>query len=177
MRTACKISLHSHSALQHIHCPSHTLNIYKCAHFLKIFLFYFIFLERGEGREKERERNIDVREKHLLCIPTRDWTCNLVTCPDPESNQRPFALWTMPNQLSHTGQGNNAVFFLKRVQAHLSFWGRFFTPVSASESPGRFTKIQVAGLRPTVSDSICLVGSLRKCISNKFLGDAEAVAT
>ena len=64
---ACKISLHSHSALQHIHCPSHTLNIYKCAHFLKIFLFYF-FRERGREGEGEGEKCLWKRETLMNCL-------------------------------------------------------------------------------------------------------------
>ena len=48
----------------------------------------------GEGREKRRERNIDVREKHWSVashvLSCQDWTHNLGTGPDWESNQRPF---------------------------------------------------------------------------------------
>ena len=72
------------------------------------FIFYFIaFLERGEGREEERERSIDVRDISQLvapCIPLNQRrTHDPVTCPDQESNQRPFALLdsaqpTEPNQ-------------------------------------------------------------------------------
>ena len=50
--------------------------------------FIYLFLEREEGRENERERNIDVREKREI---------ELVT---------PLPCRTMPNQLSHTGQGS-----------------------------------------------------------------------
>ena len=52
--------------------------------------------EKGTGREKERERNIDVREKHWLVAfckhPDQGQTHNLGTCPDWESNLRPFGL-------------------------------------------------------------------------------------
>ena len=60
--------------------------------FLKRF---YLFLGRREGREKERERNTDVWEKQLVASctpPTRDLACKPGTCPDQESNQRPFSL-------------------------------------------------------------------------------------
>ena len=41
--------------------------------------FIYLFWDREEGREKERERNISVRDTSILG-----------TCPDWESNQRPF---------------------------------------------------------------------------------------
>lgn len=71
---------------------------------------------------------------------------------------------------------NNAV-FKKRVHVHFSFsTGIFYTCVS--ESSRGLVKIQVAGLHLRRSDSVCVGwGLLRKCISNRFLGGAEAAAT
>ena len=42
----------------------------------------YLFLDRGEGREKEREKHHPA-PGNLACNPS--------TCPDWESNQRPFA--------------------------------------------------------------------------------------
>ena len=77
--------------------------------------FYLFIFERGEGREKESARNIDVREKHRLVashmLPLQGWNCNPGMCPEWKSNLQPFALGTMPSQLSHTGQSNRWFYF------------------------------------------------------------------
>ena len=55
--------------------------------FFKIFIY--LLLERGDGREKDRERNIKCVVASPV-LPTGDLACNPSTCPDWESNQRPF---------------------------------------------------------------------------------------
>ena len=51
--------------------------------------FIYLFLVGGGRREKERERNI--HQLPLRYTPHWDRTCNPGTCPDWESNRRPFA--------------------------------------------------------------------------------------
>ena len=70
----------------------------------------YLFLERGDGREKDWKRNID--RLPLLHLPTRDQIHN----PGTESTTQARAPTgnhtgglslggTMPEPLSHTGQG------------------------------------------------------------------------
>ena len=64
--------------------------------FLILFIIYFLLLLktvfiyfRWSGREKERERNINLWLP-LSCPPIGNLACNTGTCPDCESNRRPF---------------------------------------------------------------------------------------
>ena len=50
--------------------------------------FTYLFLERGEGKEKEEEKHQCVVAS--LAPPTGDLACNLVICPEWESNRQPF---------------------------------------------------------------------------------------
>ena len=91
------------------------MNIFLCffgtmtiGTFLKDFIY--LLLERGEGREKEKKRNINVIEKHRLVACC---TC-LELGTEPENQAHAFTrnqpgnlsfCGTMPNQLSHPGQG------------------------------------------------------------------------
>ena len=61
---------------------THTIYLY----FLKDF-YVFLFLERGDGKEKERNINVCLP---LACPLLGDLARNPGTCPDWESNQRPF---------------------------------------------------------------------------------------
>ena len=55
-----------------------------------IFHFMYLFLERGGGREKHQG-------VVASCVPpTGNLAHNPGTCPDWESNQRPFGLQTHP---------------------------------------------------------------------------------
>ena len=60
--------------------------------FLKILFIYF--QREGKRKEKEKERNITEQEKCQLVAshmpPARDLACNPGTCPDWDSNLRPF---------------------------------------------------------------------------------------
>ena len=59
------------------------------------FLRFYLFLERGGGMQKEREKTsmleINVDQVPLVRIPNADQTHHPGMCPDPESNQQPFA--------------------------------------------------------------------------------------
>ena len=72
-----------------------------------MFLRFYLFLHREEGREKKRERNINVWLP-LMRPPAGDLAHNPGTCPDWESNWRPFTLWddAQPTEPSQAGQGN-----------------------------------------------------------------------
>ena len=54
-------------------------------------MFINFFRERGEGREKEWER--ETLTGCLSYVPPSGTKPSLVTCPEQESNQQPFALW------------------------------------------------------------------------------------
>ena len=80
------------------YAPGHWLS--WCWGFFYIFKkdFIYLLLERGEGREKERERNastlLDDQIYDDACALTRDGTGDLSLCR------------TVPNRLSHAGQGS-----------------------------------------------------------------------
>ena len=60
-----------------------------------LFFRIYLCLERGEAGRK-REKHQCVRETWISCIlrsPTWDLARSPGTCPDWESNQRPFCLW------------------------------------------------------------------------------------
>ena len=91
-----------------------------------MFFFYFnfikdftyLFLDRGEGREKERERNINV---WLPLAPTGDLAHNPGTCPDWESNRRPFGLQSALNPLWYISQGPMSTPFNQQLQINVVF--------------------------------------------------------
>ena len=73
-------------------------------HFFKTF-YLFIFRERG--REKETERNTNqLPPVHAL---TRDWTHNQACSLTKNRTGNLSFCKTMPNELSHTGQGQNNI--------------------------------------------------------------------
>ena len=74
-----------------------TYSIVTLGKLLDIFFKDFIYLFRDGGKEKERERNID--QLPLACAPSGDQACNPGMCSG-----------LMPNQLSHTSQGNYLAF-------------------------------------------------------------------
>ena len=96
--------------------------------------FIHLFLERGEGREKE-EKNINVRKKHRSVASCNAWlNPQSSTCPDWELNWWPFALWVMPHQLSHNGQGCWVTYFKAKLKFHL-FCEPFLHHLMSEEAP------------------------------------------
>ena len=64
--------------------------IQETGFFLKKIFYLFIFRERGRDGEREGEKH---RYVVASCMsPTGDLACNPGTCPDWESNWRPFGL-------------------------------------------------------------------------------------
>ena len=85
--------------------------------FLFKYIFLNLFLERGEGKERGRKTMISCFSQVPLagtepatqaCALTRNWTGNLLVCG------------TVPNQLSHTGQGSHnflKLFYLAEISS------------------------------------------------------------
>ena len=98
--------------IQAVRDKYHTMSPLRGKFLLKNILF-INFLGRVEKGKRKRGRetltcgrNID--QLPLTCAPTRDQTHNPGTCPDGESNWRPFTLWddAQPTEPSQAGQGN-----------------------------------------------------------------------
>ena len=94
--------------------------------FFKKIFYFFIYLETGEGGEKERERNISrlplATQARAL---TGNWTCNILVCG------------TVPNPLSHTGQGPTSIFNPNGLLAAalvIGYHGLLRIPKTASSS-------------------------------------------
>ena len=89
----------------------------KCCvfRFISFFKLIYLFLERAREREREGEKHRCVVAS--CAPPTGDLASNPGTCPDWESNRRPFGSQPVLHSLSHPSQG--WLFFV----THISFLG------------------------------------------------------
>ena len=75
--------------------------------FVLIRFYLCIFKEKGREGEREEEKHQCVVASHVP--PTGDLPCSPGTCPDWESNRRPFGSPTALNPLSYTSQAQMRV--------------------------------------------------------------------
>ena len=82
---------------------------------LRTFVFFIAFRKRNRGRKGERETLIGCLPYEprpgTTCTPTRNWMCNLGSCPDRKSNPQPF------------GYGS----ILQPAETHKRRWGTIYS--------------------------------------------------
>ena len=76
-------------------------------------MLFFFFLEREREDGRERGRDTMMRERNAdqlpsVHAPARDQTSNPGTCPDWESNRRPFGLQDNAH-LNHINHGEERI--------------------------------------------------------------------
>ena len=73
--------------------------------------WFFFSFRNGKGDRKRSMWERNIGQLLLIHFSTRDQTCNPGMCPDWEWTSNISLCGTMPNQLSHTGQGNHWSFY------------------------------------------------------------------